>query len=132
MKKFLVLFIILLFHVVVASCAAQCVKDLAWEQAAADVAKPDFGGWKIYMGIAAGGPYAPLVDVPFVSPQTEYTKQVTITNPSWAGTIKNLCFVATAFNKVSLVESDYSNEVCADCDFTSTFSVPINLRIILQ
>jgi len=99
----------------------------SWQQAAADTAKPDFGGWTLYKSPTSGGPWEKVVDLPFATPQTEYTAQQTITVPDGAET--TLYFTVDCFDK-SGNRSAKSNEVSATFDFLSP-TVPVQFKIVV-
>lgn len=111
--------------------AAPVAKTFEWSQAAVETARTDFGGWNLYYAIAAGGPYTKLTTINFVSQQTTYTKEVTLSKPEWDGKILTLYFVATAFNKLTGQETAYSNEASGSCDFSNVFTAPFNLKITI-
>jgi len=108
MKK---LFLILLCFVLFAALAAPTwagSKQLtfAWEQVLPD--PNDLKEWRIYSATQAGGPYALMATVPYVSPQTTYTSSQQMTSPD--GQRVQYFFVLTALDTAGN-QSGYSNEV---------------------
>jgi hypothetical protein len=126
-KLFLTMFI--LFCSLGICFAGPITKTCKWQQ---EGIKADFGGWKLYYSETSGGPYTSLTTIPFVAAQTEYTQSVSLNMPSYEGTVKTLYFVLTAFNKITNLETAYSNEASAVCDFTNTFAAPINFTITIN
>ena len=114
MKK---LFFVLLAAVLFAALAAPTwagSKQLtfAWEQVLPET--NDLKEWRIYSATQAGGPYALMATVPYVSPQTTYTSSQQMTSPD--GQRIQYFFVLTALDSAGN-QSGYSNEVNAWIDF---------------
>ena len=114
MKK---LFFVLLIFVLIAALAAPTwagSKQLtfAWEQVLPE--PNDLKEWRIYSATQAGGPYAPMATVPYVSPQTTYTSSQQMTSPD--GQRIQYFFVLTALDAAGN-QSGYSNEVNTWIDF---------------
>ena len=108
----------------------QVMKKFAWNQSAADVVKPDFGGWKLYRSGTPGGPYELFNTVEYAGSQSLYTSEQSIDGVS--GQIVTSYFVLCAFNKISGQVSGYSNEVVVELDFTNSFSIPFGLEILIS
>lgn len=96
----------------------------AWEQPAADTAKADFGGWKLYR--QNGEAWELVATIPYGgTQQTTYTVQQALQAPDGAET--TMIFTLTAFDK-SGNESARSNTATAVIDFLAP-GVPFNLII---
>jgi len=114
MKK---LFFGLLIFVLIAALASPTLagsKQLtfAWEQVLPE--PNDLKEWRIYSATQAGGPYALMATVPYVSPQTTYTSSQQMTSPD--GQRIQYFFVLTALDTAGN-QSGYSNEVNTWIDF---------------
>ena len=114
MKK---LFFGLLIFVLIAALASPTLagsKQLtfAWEQVLPET--NDLKEWRIYSATQAGGPYALMATVPYVSPQTTYTSSQQMTSPD--GQRVQYFFVLTALDTAGN-QSGYSNEVNTWIDF---------------
>ena len=104
--------------------AASNTLILEWQQSAADTAKADFDGWKLYWGTASGV-YTQSLVVPFTVPGATYTASQTVTVPDNAET--TIYFAIKAKDK-SGNESGFSNEVSQRFDFLPPGN-PFNLII---
>ena len=111
------LFFFLLIFVLIAALASPTLagsKQLtfAWEQVLPE--PDDLKEWRIYSATQAGGPYALMATVPYVSPQTTYTSSQQMTSPD--GQRIQYFFVLTALDTAGN-QSGYSNEVSTWIDF---------------
>ena len=121
MKKLLKALVILSVVTVMCVFAGSKTLQFTWEQTITS----DFAGWKIYKATQTGGPYEHLIDVAYVSEQSEYTATHPIT--ALDGETTTFYFVLTAFD-TSGNESGYSDEASIPIDFQAP-PVPITLTI---
>jgi len=101
---------------------------LFWSQELPD--PNDLAGWRVYQSHAPGTGYFKVKEIPFVSPSTEYSTEITISSPVDSGT-KTFYFVITSFD-TSQNESGYSNEVMFSVTDVIAPKVPFIIRIIGQ
>jgi len=106
--------------------AATQTLNFAWEQAAADTQKADFGGWKLYGKTQSETTFRLLATINYGgSPQDTYTSSQAIESPGGAET--QWAFYLTAFDRNGN-ESAPSAQVAWTIDFAPP-TVPLNLRI---
>lgn len=106
--------------------AATQTLNFAWEQAAADTQKADFGGWKLYGKTKSETNYRLLATIHYAgAQQATYTASQSIESPDGAETAWT--FYLTAFDR-SGNESAPSAQVAWTADFAPP-TVPLNLRI---
>ena len=122
--KNIFLFLMVLLMVVSLSFAGTKTLEFGWQQ---DLPSPinDLAGWGLYQSSAPGGPYTKILDIPYVSPQTEYTSSTQIVVPD--GQISLIYFVLDAVD-TSGNRSGKSNEVTASIDFQPP-GVPMQLKV---
>lgn len=123
MKKLL----LALLMVLVFSFSSQAA-TLFWSQELPD--PNDLAGWSIYQSTTPGTGYFKVKEVPFVSPSTEYSTEITISISADGGT-KTFYFVISSFD-TSQNESGYSNEVVFSVTDVIAPKVPFIIRIIGQ
>ena len=110
--------------------AGQQDLSFTWEQLQSDVEKVDFGGWKIYIAEEPGGPYGVVASVDFDGKvHGTYKGEAYVTGD---GKIETKYFMLRAFNKVTGIESENSNEVSKELDFTNIFSIPVKFELKLK
>ncbi len=127
MKKLLLLIMIVLLFVVFAnSVNADNQVTLTWDEPIEDIAKGDFGGWKIYSATVQGGPYSESATIAY---DTSFDYQAVVTIPEITGNPVTYYFVVTAFDTAQN-ETDYSNEVFKEFTDTTPPGVTVNVRII--
>ncbi len=85
----------------------------------------DLRGWGLYQAPTAGGTYTKIMDILYVSPQTEYTTTTVITVTD--NQVTTLYFVLDAVD-TSGNRSPRSNEVFVTIDFQPP-GAPIQLRV---
>ena len=114
MKKLFLILLCFLPFVTLAAPTWAGSKQLtfAWEQVLPE--PNDLKEWRIYSATQAGGPYALMATVPYVSPQTTYTSSQQMTSPD--GQRVQYFFVLTALDTAGN-QSGYSNEVSTWIDF---------------
>lgn len=122
--KRLILLVIGFLLVTSLALGGQKTLNFAWQQ---DLPSPvnDLAGWGLYQSATPGGPYTKILDIPYVSPQTEYTAGTPITVPD--GQVNTLYFVIDAVD-TSGNRSGKSNEVVATIDFQPP-GIPIQLKV---
>ena len=90
----------------------------------------DFAGWKLYQGVAVGGPYLHVTDIQYSgTPEDAY--QIDIPLPVVVGDPVDYFFVLTAFDTQGN-ESVYSNEVKYTATDTTAPGIPQTLTVTIK
>lgn len=123
MKKILLCLMASVLFMVTLAFSGTKTLEFGWQQ---DLPSPnDLASWGLYQSPTPGGPYSKILDIPYVSPQTEYTSTTPITVPD--GQMSILYFVLDAVD-TSGNRSGKSNEVVATIDFQPP-GIPIQLKV---
>jgi hypothetical protein len=128
MKKILAALLVLGFILTASQTfAASATATATWQQTLPSPVSV-FGGWEVWVSDTQNGTYTLLATVPYVSTQTTYTTNQTITVSDGIATTK--WFKMLAYNK-SGKKSGFTPSVSATIDLEAAPSVPITLTITI-